>query len=185
MKNTILHSSPFSGSEKVNLFAKTIFGYLTIGNHRKADKDFPGAFGFYHWVLSPLATNSISLSSDELTLTVVIDAALLAHRQPEKMVFFNHKNSVVFSEAWEASADINEGLNATRPIIIYPGKYKLEHMDRVFVLSIRLRLAGTTFTNLLHAEKPNPVSQFFSGCYHFLFPGHGHGHGANLHGFQS
>lgn len=135
-----LEIEPKKNSEQ----GKTVFGYITLGVRSES---MPRGFGLYNWGPSPLATNSLSLSNDEKTLTITIDARLLEYRQPDMLKYLKGKSTVTFAEGWEASDEVNKGLRARKPVVVQPGKYKVTYADDVYILTIRL--APTTVKSLL------------------------------------
>jgi len=171
MKKIRLFSFPLRGTEKVDMFAHTIFGYLTIGDpHGRIGSS--GPFGFAQWILSPIGTNSMSLSSDEKTLTVMLDAELLELRQPGMMVHFKEKSTVTFPERWEASAEINKYLMATKPVIIEAGNYGLAYTGGNYVMTIMLSPGGTENARIKETKSVHPVVKMCSRCFRFLFHRH-------------
>lgn len=100
-------------------------------------------FGFCLIESSPSYTDgaingSIELYEERGSMIISINESDIQKMQPDKMIYFNNKSTVVFAEDYAMTEDLNRALQAKKPLLIKEGTYDLSYSNGKFFIEIPL-----------------------------------------------
>jgi hypothetical protein len=79
---------------------------------------------------------SIDVNEERGSMIISINASDIQKMQPDKMIYFNNKSTVIFAEDYALTEDLNGALEAKKPLQITKGTYDLSYSDGKFTIEI-------------------------------------------------
>lgn len=81
---------------------------------------------------------SIDVNEERGSMIISINASDIQKMQPDKMSYFNNKSTVIFTEDYALTEDLNRALQAQKPLLIKKGTYDLSYSNGKFYIEIPL-----------------------------------------------
>lgn len=81
---------------------------------------------------------SIDVDEERGSMIISINESDIQKVQPDKMMYFSNKSTVIFAEDYALTEDLNRALQAKKPILIKKGTYHLSYSNGKFYIEIPL-----------------------------------------------
>lgn len=81
---------------------------------------------------------SIDVDEERGSMIISINESDIQKVQPDKMMYFSNKSTVIFAEDYALTEDLNRALQAKKPILIKKGTYDLSYSNGKFIIEIPL-----------------------------------------------
>lgn len=79
---------------------------------------------------------NLGVNNDSKILTVGISEAEILRVQPDKIVYFKNKTSVIFEEDFIMPSEINVATKAYKPIVIRAGEYPITYKNGMYYIEM-------------------------------------------------
>ncbi|MBK6963158.1 MAG: hypothetical protein IPH20_04265 [Bacteroidales bacterium] len=81
---------------------------------------------------------TIDVNEERGSMIISINESDIQKVQPDKMMYFSNKSTVIFAEDYALTEDLNRALQAKKPILIKKGSYDLSYSNGKFFIEIPL-----------------------------------------------
>lgn len=81
---------------------------------------------------------SIDVNEERGSMIISINGSDIQKMQPDKMIYFTNKSTVIFAEDYAMGDEINQALRTPKPILIKKGTYDLNYSNGKFCIEIPL-----------------------------------------------
>jgi len=89
--------------------------------------------------LNGMVNGTLELNEGRGTIILGIYENDLKNLQPDKLMYFNNKSSVVFAEEFQMPNEIKEAVKVTYPLVIKKGEYDLTLKNGKYFIEIPLQ----------------------------------------------
>jgi len=83
-----------------------------------------------------MVNGNLSVENSTETMTLGLSEKDILSNQPDKIVYFKGKTSVIFTEDFILSSEINSAAKAIKPLVIKRGEYPLTYKNGMYYIEI-------------------------------------------------